>query len=294
MCGFVDDIVDTVKFEVGHLGDIASDIWHDPTRLLTGVDPLSTSLWNGILGTDNVPLVNMFGGATEQRYADAEAKGIDTGLARTLHNVAGTVAGYFGGAGLWNAFGGSAGGLFGSGSSAGAVANPYEGMGFYGFGPGGGEAASSGGNFLSSMFGRTVSSGSAASGVGDLLRGGFGLYQANQLKQASKPSAINQQAEAQLQALMADPSSVTKLPGYEAGLEAVQRGMAAGGFLGSGNMATALQKYGGDFYNNAIGQYASLSQLGRGNEANYRMGSIQLAGQALNSLGYGGLKLFGK
>lgn len=197
----------------------------------------------------------------------------------------GGIPGMGGAGGLTSLFGGPAG-----------AANPYAGMGFYGFGPGGGEAGSSGGSFLSSIFGGSGGSGSNAtlSGVGDLLRGGFGLYQANQLKQAAKPSAINQQAEGQLQALMADPSSVTKLPGYEAGLEAMQRGMAAGGFLGSGNMATALQKYGGDFYNNAIGQYANLSQLGRGNEANYRMGSIQLAGQALNSLGYGGLKLFGK
>lgn len=293
MCGLWNGIKNTVKFEVGHLGDIASDIWHDPSRLLTGVDPLSTSLWNGILGTDNQPLVNQLGGATEQRYADAEARGIDTGMARGLQDIAGTVAGYFGGQGLWNAFGGSAGGLFGGGSAP-TAANPYEGMGFYGFGSGGGEATSTGGNFLSNMFGRTAGGGSAASAVGDILRGGFGLYQANQLRQAGKPSAINQAAEAQLQALLNDPSGVTKLPGYEAGIEAVQRGMAAGGYLGSGNMAAALQKYGGDFYNNAIGQYSGLSQLGRGNDANYRMGSIQLAGQALNSLGYGGLKLFGK
>jgi hypothetical protein len=38
------------------------------------------------------------------------------------------------------------------------------------------------------------------------------------------------------------------MPGYQAGLEAVQRSMASQGFTGSGNMMAALSKYGGDFY----------------------------------------------
>ncbi len=131
-------------------------------------------------------------------------------------------------------------------------------------------------------------------GWGDLIRGGFGLYQANRMSEAAEPSAINRDAEARLAALMANPGSITSLPGYGAGIEAVQRGMGAGGYLGSGNMATALQQYGGNFYNNAINQYSGLSQLGRGNSAAYGMGSIELAGQAMNSLGYGAVKLFGK
>jgi hypothetical protein len=294
MCGLINSIKNVVGFELGHGRDILRDVWHDPSRLLTGVDPLSTRLWNGVLGTDNQPLVNQLGGATEQRYADAEARGQDTGLARTLQGVAGTVAGFYGAQGIGNAFGGF-GNLFGSGGgSAGAAANPYQGMGFYGFGSGGGEAAASGGmGGLGNLFGGAGGS-SGLGSVGDLLRGGFGLYEANQLRQASQPSAINQQADAQLQALLSNPSSITSMPGYEAGIEAVQRGMAARGFLNSGNMATALQKYGGDFYNQAIQQYAGLSQLGRGGADANRMGSIQLAGQALNSLGYGALKLFGK
>jgi hypothetical protein len=281
-------IEDVAKFEIGHARDIFRDIRQDPTRLLTGVDPLSTSLWNGILGTDNEPLVNMFGGATEKRFADAEARGLDTSWARGLHDVASTIAGFYGGRGLMDVFNGSElGSMFGNwgGESAGTL-SPAQGG--FGMGPQSTGGASSG---IGSMFGM---SGNQVGGTMDLLRGGFGLYQANQLKKASQPSAINRQAEAELAALMADPSRVASLPGYEAGLEAVQRGMAAQGYLGSGNMATALLKYGGDFYNNALTQYGNLSQLGRGNSAAYRMGGIELAGQALNSLGYGGLKLFGK
>lgn len=51
-----------------------------------------------------------------------------------------------------------------------------------------------------------------------------------------------------------DPSDVTKLPGYQAGLEAVRRSMASQGYQGSGNMMAALSKYGGDFYNQAVNQ----------------------------------------
>lgn len=46
-----------------------------------------------------------------------------------------------------------------------------------------------------------------------------------------------------------NPGDITSIPGYQAGLEAVQRAGAAQGFTGSGNMMVALQKYGGDFYN---------------------------------------------
>jgi hypothetical protein len=217
-------------------------------------------------------------------------RGIDDAVNNVVPGGWGTLAA---GAGLY-----LAGGIPGFGKFFGGTVPGEQFMGgMGGFGgmtgagvPGAGAFASGTGG-IGSMFGMSASQ---LGGAADLLRGGFGLYQSNQLKKAAQPSAINRQAEAELAALMADPNRITSMPGYEAGLEAVQRGMAAGGYLGSGNMATALQKYGGDFYNNALTQYGNLSQLGRGNEATYRMGGIELAGQALNSLGYGGLKLFGK
>lgn len=234
------------------------------------------------------------------RSIDDGIHNVGRGIDRTVRGVVpggwGTLAA---GAGMYF---GLPPGTFGAGAAAGG-ASAFPGAGYLG-GLGEtftGTGANSG---LSGLFGGGASSGlgslfgglssSQVGGVGDLLRGGFGVYQANQLRQAAQPSAVNQSAQAQLEALMANPSGVTNLPGYGAGLEAVQRGMAAGGYRGSGNMAAALQKYGGDFYNNAINQYSNLSQLGRGNDAQYNMGSMQLAGQAMNSLGYGGLRLFGK
>lgn len=118
-------------------------------------------------------------------------------------------------------------------------------------------------------------------------------------------------ADTQLQTLMKDPSGVTKLPGYQAGMDAVMRSMAAQGYNGSGNMMAALQKYGGDFYNNAISQLSGLSganvnpgtgaqiglqaltggaQIGQAGINSGMQGSISandLASRSLASLGYG-------
>ena len=48
------------------------------------------------------------------------------------------------------------------------------------------------------------------------------------------------------------------------GLEAVRRSMASQGFQGSGNMMAALQKYGGDFYNQYVGQRLASQQAQSG------------------------------
>lgn len=62
----------------------------------------------------------------------------------------------------------------------------------------------------------------------------------------------------QLQRLQTNPSSITTLPGYRAGMEGVQRSLAAQGFQGSGNMMAALSEYGGDFYLKQMEQLGKL------------------------------------
>lgn len=66
----------------------------------------------------------------------------------------------------------------------------------------------------------------------------------------------------QLQQLIADPSSVTKLPGYQfnldQGTQAVERKMAGSGFLGSGNEAIALTQYGQNYATSAYQTQANL------------------------------------
>jgi hypothetical protein len=111
-----------------------------------------------------------------------------------------------------------------------------------------------------------------------VVSAGVSLYEGNQANQTARGVANQQEFqsatifgeqqgfEAQLQALIADPSSVTKLPGYSfnfgQGADAVQREMAAGGFQGSGNEATALTQYGQNFAMSTFNQQAQLlSQL---------------------------------
>lgn len=127
----------------------------------------------------------------------------------------------------------------------------------------------------------------------------YGMYQGDQLRKNSQRWAS--QADpfgpyragfgAQLQSLVQNPSSLTSTPGYQAGLDAVTRNMAAQGYLGSGNMMAALAKYGENAYNQQAQLLASLAganfnpanagQLAQGGD----IAGAQLTGNALNRLG---------
>ena len=131
----------------------------------------------------------------------------------------------------------------------------------------------------------------------------YGMYQSEQLRKMAEmartqadpwgASGGRDLAGGQLQGLMRDPSSITKLPGYEAGLQAVQRSMAAQGYQGSGNMMAAISKYGGDFYNKAISQLGELAGAGvnPGTASQIgitgQIGANDLASRSLATLGYG-------
>ncbi len=159
-----------IGFENHFTKKFTKDIIKNPERLLTGIDPFSTKLWNGITGSDNRPLVNMLGSPDRQYYESAEREGIDTGAAQQFHQVADVVAGAFGAAGLGNAAGNlynaagqaiggtSAGTAAGTGAGAGAGAGGAAGS----LGAAGGIEAGIGGAGL----------GGAASGVGGATAGG--------------------------------------------------------------------------------------------------------------------------
>lgn len=72
-----------------------------------------------------------------------------------------------------------------------------------------------------------------------------------QLSIADDQRSKQDQSFQQLQQLISDPSSFFKSPVYQAafdqGTHAVSRQQAAGGYLGSGNEAAALQSYGQSF-----------------------------------------------
>lgn len=168
---------------------------------------------------------------------------------------------------LGSAFGGPLGGFLGSqaGSAFGGAMN----------GPNAGQGMGPGNN-----------NGSSPGGWGDLLSGGLGLWNASQLSKLGQPNAGQAGANANIAALMANPNSITSMPGWKAGEQAVTRSMAANGYLGSGNMMKALQDYGGDFYNKTLQTMSGLGAPTAG-QTEYNIGGTQLQGQALNRLLYG-------
>lgn len=143
--------------------------------------------------------------------------------------------------------------------------------------------------------------------------GAYGMYQGRQMQQMAQQAfgrsdpfgQYRGQYAEQLAGLMKDPSSVTKDPGYEfardEGLNAVERKMASQGYLGSGNMAAALQEraqgFAGDYLNQRIATLAGLA--GAGVNPNFGAalsgygGGADLQSQGLGSIGYGVGRLLG-
>lgn len=161
-------------------------------------------------------------------------------------------------------------------------------------------AVNSGGSFGMEELMKMVMGKNPWGNIFNIGRGIYGLHQsrdmqklAEQAMKTENPFGPYRDEYAQkLRGLYADPSSITKMPGYEAGIQAVNRGMAKSGYLGSGNQMTALQKFGGDFFNAEADRLAMLAgaKFAPGGGSQLLQGSIaakQLEGNALNTLIYG-------
>lgn len=164
--------------------------------------------------------------------------------------------------------------------------------------------------------GGSLATGSAEQGLFELLKkyglaptkgnslfnigsGLYGLYRGNQMQKLAEAAMKNDNPfgperahyAGLLRKLYENPKSIVKMPGYQAGIDAVTRKMASQGYLGSGNMMAALQKYGGDFFN---AEAARLAQLAGAQFSPNSGASIQgqnysndLVSKALASIGYG-------
>jgi hypothetical protein len=140
-------------------------------------------------------------------------------------------------------------------------------------------------------------------GIGSSLYGIYqGIQQQNQASdalKASDPFGPYRAAYAeQLKALMDNPSSIMEDPGYkfqrDQGEQALVRNMAAGGYLGSGNLGVALTKYGEDYasnaYNARLSQLSTLAGAGISPNAGPALAAnnmgIETMASSLASLGY--------
>lgn len=139
------------------------------------------------------------------------------------------------------------------------------------------------------------------------ISGLYGLSQADKLKGMAKTAfdradpfgGFRPEYGKQLMGLMSDPNSITKDPGYkfafDQGLTGVERKMAKEGYLGSGNEAIELQKYGMGFASDYLQQkeqfLAQLAGAGMGPNYGPSMGGYaqgaSLAGDSMASIAYG-------
>ena len=131
-----------------------------------------------------------------------------------------------------------------------------------------------------------LSNGGARS-IFDIGSGLYGMSLASDARKASDPFAQHRAGYgAKLQALEANPSSITQTPGWRAGLEGVDRQAAARGYYGSGNLDAARSQYAGNFYQNETARLAQLAGASQTPGAG-QFNSAQLASQSLASIGYG-------
>lgn len=144
--------------------------------------------------------------------------------------------------------------------------------------------------------------GAAVSLIGGSLLGGGGSNggstPSTSQQQVYDPYAPYRGAAAQkLNALMANPSTLTSLPEYQAQMQAASRAMAAQGYTGSGNALVAAANAGGQAYQQAFNNLAMLSGAGQspaygasaaeqGNLAGQQMQN-QMWGQIGNVVGQG-------
>lgn len=105
------------------LKSLGQGIIDDPTRLLTGVDPASTKLWNAVLGTDKDALVTQMGGPGKQAMAESGASDSTKGFYKFADKAAAMIGGAALAGSLANAGGGGASNT--SGIIEGGNLNPY-------------------------------------------------------------------------------------------------------------------------------------------------------------------------
>ena len=301
--GFFEKVGNMLEFEWDHLGNIFKDFGKNPERIFLGAaDPLSSKLWGGITGKDYAPIVNEWGGATEDRFNDYERKhGVGSlGYAREGHQAAQAIAGMYAGAGLQDlagkglqALGGNTGsglGIFSNGgqnglagvgvgnagrlAQSGAItggAGALSGLG--GLGAGGSmgwmDWLNLGGSLLGSyMEGKGAKDASAAqiaaaqAGIAEQRRQ-FDLSRADQMPWMQAGTA----ALARLQ----DPAAFTQSPGYQfvrdEGNRDLNNSFAARGGALSGNALRGITQYNQNLasqeYNNWFNQQGSLAGLGQ-------------------------------
>lgn len=94
---------DVFKFKAFEGKKFLGAIGKKPSRLLTGVDPWSTKVWNTVKGSHDVGLVDQWGGTSKENVRAAKKAGINIGPGMTVEAIAHMVASFYAGGALGKA-----------------------------------------------------------------------------------------------------------------------------------------------------------------------------------------------
>ena len=253
---------------------------------------------------------DLYGGLNAGAGAGAEAWGAGAQAAMGgLASGEAAGAGYAPGAdGIWGGPGTEAAYGSGAGAAAGAGLAPVVEMG-KNF-SGAFQTGNVGSDIMSIM--RSVlgipggGGGTGLGGISGLISAGnsiYGLYQADQMKKLTKlmmkqsdswgSSGGRDIAAGQLAGVLSGGSDAyEQTPAYKARMQAVQRSMAANGYLGSGNMAAAAAAAGGAGYNEYLQQMGNLAGAGQNPATSAQIGIT--GNSAANNLAVNSLGLLAK
>ena len=305
----VTDPVGAVKGLVNSVGDLPSSIGNfvnNPLQSIRKNPDLQAAMIAAMIASGGAGLAAL-GGTGAAGGAEAGAASGGSGFLSSLFGGSSAAGSSSGGIGsyLSSLFGG--GGASGiTDASSGAIGSSLPGMGgatdAFGSTPFGMNLTASGATGdLSSLFGGSSAAGNllgsdaassaASGGIGSYIKDGAGIMSILGGLQSYQAAAQRQKQQAaygtQLQQLMANPSSVTSTPGYQAGLDAVTRTLAAQGYNNSSYGASMIADYGGQAFQQQVNNLESLQ--GSGQPFSTSNASTQI-GQGLGSLvsGLGG------
>ncbi len=290
---FLDKATNAVRFELDHGKQIIKGF--KPQMAVFGVDPIGVKIGNTVTGRDDKPLVDQFGGALPERYADYEERtGRSTGYANSLQDVAHVIAQMYGAKGVGNAAGnafsgpefaslGRTGGAAAAGggaiSEAGAMGGSVGGSGA------GGMPAAGGSSWMdwipslisagSSIIGGNAAANAATAGskeaIGesrrqfDLVRGDTAAQRALGNAAIARLAAVNGYDDG-----TPDMTQFTESPDYQFNrdeiLRATERSTAANTGLISGASQRAIQRNAGNLATREYGAFVDrlLQQAGVG------------------------------
>lgn len=286
--------IGAVKGAVSSLGDLPSSIGNfinNPLQSVRSNPDLQMALIAAAIASGGAGL-GALGGSGAAIGGDASTAGGGSYLSSLFNG--GSAGASSGGNFLSSLFGGGASGLTGdTGAIGSSLPGATDAFGSLPFGSnltasgvtGDTSWATSAGNLLGGASDASSAASGASGGIGSYIKDGAGILSILSGIQNYSTAAQRQKQQSQygtqLQQLMSNSSSVTNTPGYQAGLDAVTRTLAAQGYNNSTNAQALIANYGGQAFQQQVqnlqalqGGSSPISMTNASNEIGQGLGSL--------------------